>query len=266
MAIQTDIDSGILGLPEASAGSAIRGISEDVNLGTLSGIRGILTKEADADSGIKSSGFTDVDSGILGKEFLGVGSAIIGGDLSIDRIWATFNNKTMDNVSAVSSQENLVTVLRILFDYDYGKQAFRKAVQLEVKESIAKYGRIEKEIQAYWLSSFRVAVQLGERQLRYYARPKWGISFTASLDYADIPSGEWIILEEHPLLPVSGRILVTDAPLDLSVGEVSFTTEKVVGPPVNVEITRLSEAYEFVPDEAITITYRDGVATITILD
>lgn len=258
-------DSGILGLPELSVDSAIRGITEDLSLAVLSGIKGIAGKEADVDSGIEGLGSTEVGSGILGKNYLGISSAIMGGDPNLG-IWATFNRKIIDGVSASSSQEDLITVLRVLFDYDYGRGTFRKAVQLEAKESIAKYGRIEKEIQAYWLSSFRTAVQMGERQLKYYSRPKWDVSFVASLEYADIPPGEWVVLEEHPLLPISGRVLVTDAPLDLSVGEVSFTVEKVAGDPVEVEITKLSEAFEPEVLEGLTITYKDGIATITILN
>lgn len=269
MAVQTDIDSGIKGLGELSAGSGIKGLAVGIALSVPSGIKGTESQSTDTDSGLKGLGFTEADSGIGGKEFLGIASAIIGGDPGVlprDRIWAVFNHKNMDNVSASSSQENLATVLRVLFDYDYGKSTFRKAVQLEVKEAIRKYGRIEKEIQAYWLTSFRTAVQMGERQLKYYARPKWDVSFVTSLDFADIPSGEWVTLEEHPLLPILGQVLVVDAPLDLSVGEVFFTVEKVVGDPVEVEITRLSEAYEPAPVEGMTITYKDGIATFTILN
>lgn len=266
---ETSVDSGIKSLGELSADSGIRGLTEDISSKVLSGIKGTESQNTDVDSGIKCLGFTQAGSGIGGKAVLGIGSAIIGGYSDIfprDRIWAVFNHKTMDSVSAASSQEDLVTVLRVLFDYDYGKSTFRKAVQLEVKEAIRKYGRIEKEIQAYWLASFRLAVQMGERQLKYYGRPKWSVSFVSSLDYADIPSGEWVALEEHPLLPVSGRVLVTDAPLDLSVGEVSFTVEKAVGNPAIVEITRLSEAYEPMPVEGLKITYKDGIATFTILN
>ena len=266
---ETSIDSGVLGLPELSVDSAIQGITEDLSFKILSGIKGVAVEDLDIDSGIEGLALFDADSGVLGKEFLGIGSAIIGGvagEVPGDSVWATFNSKLMDGVSAVSSQGDLVTVLRILFDYDYGTRTFRKAVQLEAVESIRKYGRIEKEIQAYWISSFRSVVQMGERQLKYYARPKWSISFTTSLDYADIPSGEWVILEEHPLLPVFGSVLVSDASLDLSAGEVSFVVEKVVGDPVKTEITRLSEAFEPEILEGLSITYKDGVATFTILD
>jgi hypothetical protein len=269
MAVQTDIDSGIKGLGELSADSGIRGLTTDINFSALSGIKGAEPQNINADSGLKGLNFVGADSGIRGKEFLGATSAIMGGPPDVfprDRIWAIFNNKNMDNISSVSSQEDLATVLRVLFDYDYGKSAFRKAVQLEVKEAINKYGRIEKEIQAYWLTSFRAAVQMGERNLKYYGRPKWAVSFVSSLDYADIPSGEWVVLEEHPLLPISGQVLVTDAPLNLSAGEVPFTVEKVIGSPVEVEITRLSEAYEPMPVEGLTIMYKDGIATFTILN
>lgn len=267
--LHADINSGIRGKGESSANSGISGLVEDLESKILSGIKGTELLTFDNNFGLKGLNFTEADSGISGKEFLGIASAIIGGDPNVlpkDRIWAVFNHKTMDSISATSSQEDLATVLRVLFDYDYGRQTFRKAVQLEAEEAIRKYGRIEKEIQAYWLTSFRTAVQMGERQLKYYARPKWNVSFVSSLDYADIPSGEWVILEDHPLLPISGQVLITNAPLDLSAGEVSFTVEKVVGSPVKVEITRLSEAYEPAPVEGMTITYKDGIATFTILN
>ena len=265
----TEVDSGIFGQFGASVGAGIRGLTEDIKSGILSGIKGTDSKDVSTDSGVLGLGLSEVLGGILGKAPIGIVSGIIGGQPDVllrDRIWATFNNKTMDSISSVSSQEDLVTVLRVLFDYDYSKSNFRKAVQLEVKEAIRKYGRIEKEIQAYWLTSFRLAVQMGERQLKYYGRPKWSTSFVSSLDYADIPSGEWVTLEEHPLLPILGKVLVTNAPLDLSAGEVSFVVEKAVGDPVEVEITRLSEAYEPEALEGLKIAYKDGIATFTILN
>jgi len=265
----TATKSGILGLAEISAKSAIRGLSEDLSNQILSGVKGIETIPLDVSSGIIGLSLTEADSGITGKSLIGCLSGITGTQPGIvfgDRIWATFNSKNIDEVSSVSSQEDLITVLRVLFDYDYGRQAFQKAVQLEAKEAIRKYGRIEYEIEAYWISSFRTAVQMAERKLKYCSRPKWITSFKSSLDYADIPSGGWISLEEHPLLPVLGNVLVIDAPLDLSIGEVSFRTEKVIGPIMDVEITQLSEAFEPTPLEGITITYRDGIATFTILN
>jgi hypothetical protein len=73
------VDSGVLGLPEISADSAIRGITEDLNIDILSGIRGILVKEVDADSGIAGLAGALTDSGIAGLISLEINSGIIGG-------------------------------------------------------------------------------------------------------------------------------------------------------------------------------------------
>ena len=262
-------NSGLLGFSVVSAGSGIRGSVGDLESKIFSGIKGADSYNTDIGSGVACLSLAKVKSGISGKESLVVRSMIIGGKATVppgNRIWAVFNRKNMDNISSTSSQEDLATVLRVLFDYNYGKKTFCKAVQLEAKEAIRKYGRIEKEIQAYWITSFRTAVQMGERILKYHARPKWSVSFVSDLDYADIPSGVWVSLEDHPLIPFSGPALVTDAPLDLSIGEVSFTVEKTVGNPVEVKVTGLSEAYEPLINNQLAISYNNGIVTFTILN
>lgn len=72
-------DSGALGLPVLSANSAIRGITEDLNLGVLSGIKGILSKESDIDSALAGLAAAESSSGIIGSVVLAINSGIIGG-------------------------------------------------------------------------------------------------------------------------------------------------------------------------------------------
>ena len=72
-------DSGALGLPTASASSAIRGITEDLNAGILSGIKGILGKGLDIDSALAGLAGADSGSGIIGSTAFTINSGIIGG-------------------------------------------------------------------------------------------------------------------------------------------------------------------------------------------
>lgn len=260
--------SGIAGLAALDGSSGIIGLSPEIESSARGGVVGIEVDKSQVSSGIEGSVKVQRGSALAGCSALSIGSAIIGGEgLPFgDRIWAYFNRKNMDSVSAVSSQEDLATVVRVLFDYDYGKKSFRKAVELESKDAIVRYGRIEKEIQSYWIGSFRLAVELGERQLNYHARPKWKVSFVTSLDYANIPPGGWISVDKHPLIPFSGIALVTDAPLDLSAGEVSFIVEKNVGSPVVSTVIELSKAFKPIVPSGPAITYENGVATFTILN
>jgi hypothetical protein len=79
----SQVNSGVLGLPVLQIDSAIRGIIEDLNTNILSGIKGILIKEFDADSGIKGLAAAIAGSGIAGLSSLKINSGIIGGEADV---------------------------------------------------------------------------------------------------------------------------------------------------------------------------------------
>ena len=76
-------DSGILSLPVLQVGSAIRGITEDLNLGSYSGIKGSHPEKTEIDSGIKGLAEIAVGSGIAGFFSLHANSGIIGGTADV---------------------------------------------------------------------------------------------------------------------------------------------------------------------------------------
>lgn len=176
--------------------------------------------------------------------------------------WGAFTVFNCQDMQCETSQSGLVTVLRVLHDYADGQP--RRVVQLEAPEAIASYGRIERELDARWLRSPRLAADLGQRLLAYQARPVWRTTWRADIRH-QTPPGVYVDLA-HARAPVHGRMLVMDAELDPSTVSVTFTSEAAAGPAPRIEMTRLSTAFEPEVTSGANVAYSNGIATFTIID
>ncbi|MFN3988533.1 MAG: carboxypeptidase-like regulatory domain-containing protein [Rhodocyclaceae bacterium] len=154
------------------------------------------------------------------------------------------------DVRAECSHDGIRTVLRVLFDYDNAVGRHRRAIQLQAPGAIKDYGVLELEWDAGWLRSPRDAEALGRRMLAWLARPRWRVSFTRG--FADIKSGAWADVD-HPRSPISGRHRLIDAELDLSVPALRCALESPVGPEPEIEMTRLSTAFDPVVPAGVTV-------------
>ena len=143
--------------------------------------------------------------------------------------------------SAQCQHSDIVTVLRVLFDWDFAENKARQAVQLECPEAIAHYGRIEAEWAAPWLHSARVAEALGTRMLQWRARPVWTIPFT--LPFQNVVPGQQVAIQ-HPRSPAQGPHVLVDAELDLATPSLQCKILAPSGPVPDVQLTRLSSAYD----------------------
>lgn len=170
---------------------------------------------------------------------------------------------TMKDLTADANHENIVTVLRVLYDWDHSEDRFRRALQLEAPESVARYGIRIAEWEAPWLSSPRLAAELGERILTWSASPRWEVSWTTEMK--NLSPGDWVEIN-HPQSPVSGRHRLVLADLDTSKVEMMLSVISPVLGTVPIEITKLSTAFEPVIQAGASVVYQDGKATFTIQD
>lgn len=176
--------------------------------------------------------------------------------------WGTFTVFNSQELQCEVSQSGLVTVLRVLYDYADGQP--RRVVQFEAPEAIPAYGRIEREIDARWLRSPRLAADLGQRLLTYQARPVWRISWRADIRH-QTPPGVYVDLT-HARAPVAGRVLVMNAELAPSTASVTLSAEAPAGPAPRIDMTRLSTAFEPEVASGANVTYSNGQATFIIVD
>ena len=176
--------------------------------------------------------------------------------LRIDRI-------TASDMQASADASGIITVLRVLYDYDHAAARYRRAVQVQAPDAIKEYGALEQEWQAPWLRSPRHAEALGQRMLAWLSRPRWRLSWQMS--FADIPTGGWIDIH-HPLSPVQGRHRLLGAELDLSAAALSCSIEAAVGDALIIETTKLSTAFEPVIQAGITVELAGSEIIFTARD
>lgn len=179
----------------------------------------------------------------------------------VDPPFASFCASTAAGLTARSSQADIVTALRVLYDYDGGKP--RRAVQFQAPEAIEEYGVIERELEARWLRSSRQAIDLGTRVLGYKSQPVWQISWSAN--GIAIPPGVYVDMD-HPRSPVQGAMLIMDAEVNVSSFTSHVVAEVASGSAKEVVMTTISTAYGPEISAGATVVYQAGVATFTITD
>ncbi len=170
---------------------------------------------------------------------------------------------TAAGLQAATQATGIVTVLRVLYDYDHANERYRRAVQLRAPEAARDYGELELEWNAPWLRTPRHAEALGQRMLAWLARPRWRLSWQQS--FADVETGAWADLA-HPLAPITGRHRLLAARLDLSTASLECTAEAPVGVAPLIETTKLSTAFEPVIQPGITVEIAGSEIIFTARD
>ena len=147
----------------------------------------------------------------------------------------------MREVIAECSHAQIVTALRIVYDYDYALGQPRQALALECPEAIRQYGKIEREWDAAWLRSPREAQALGQRMLAWMCRPRWRVRWQQS-GWPSVKTGDLVHID-HPLSPLRGAFRLLTADLDLAALRVECAIEGAVGEAPKIVTTTLSTAF-----------------------
>lgn len=168
-----------------------------------------------------------------------------------------------DAVQPGASATGLVTVLRVLYDYDHAAGRYGRAIQLRAPDAAKDYGELELEWPAPWLRTPRHAEALGQRMLAWLARPRWRVGWRQS--FADVATGAWVEVD-HPLSPISGRHRLIEARLDLSSASLECSIEAPVGAPPAIETMRLSSAFDPLIQPGITVEVADSEIIFTARD
>jgi len=257
-----NLELSVTGFSNTESENAIRGISHLLSVPYRLGISGFLKVLQDRGSSIDAP-FTDSALLSISSPMFNTKGAAISGNVETKSSF-NFTNANMHNFSAVAAHDDVSTVLRILFKYDFATGEFEGSLQLEAPEEIIKYGRIEKIIEARWVPTHRHALALGRRYLRYLSKPRWSISFDTSAKDAVCDVGDEIFVD-FPISPVSGKMMVMKT--DYSVNELSarIVSEYVSDIPTRIIMSDIGSLDRTVSSPG-SIVYANGVATITIVD
>ena len=180
-------------------------------------------------------------------------------------IWMTLDSLNARNLQTQVESSRLATVVKIEYAHDWVDDKPAKSIQVKADSQIAKYGRIERTVDARWLRHERDAIALGQRLLKYWSRPLHVVSMDISRDdAAKIPPGGYVSLS-HPYAAISGSLFVVDAQTEIGNGETRLVVEGAYGAAPVVALEYTSNAFGE-PVQELFVTYSNGVATITVTD
>ena len=175
---------------------------------------------------------------------------------------ATADTLSASDLTPSASHQDLATVIRVLYDYDWSTGKHRQALQIEAPAAIAQYGRIEREIDAGWLHTARQADQLARRLLAWYARPMWQITWAGDFG-ATLPPGGWVAMD-HPTAPISGTHRLIQADIDMDRGRIALAITAPAGDAPMLSAAALSSAFDPLIQSGAAVVYQDGIATFTL--
>ncbi len=174
---------------------------------------------------------------------------------------------TAKDLQATCDATGLTTQLRVLYDYDHAAQRYLKAIELTAPEAAKEHGLLTLEWPAPWLRSPRHAEAMGQRILRYLARPRWRLTWQQAWTHAAAatPTGAWVDIA-HPLAPVSGRVRLLNASLDLGSATLQCTAEAAAGDAPAITTQRLSAAFEPLLAAGIKVEFAGSEIIFTAVD
>ena len=169
-----------------------------------------------------------------------------------------------ENVSCETLQDNIVTVLRVLYGFDYAIADYSGAVTVRAKAQVEKYGEITQDYLAPWCTSAAQAYDLGARILKYRSRPVWRASMSATGKALDVLPSQ-VVTVNHPHSVLSGRQLVVSNPVDVNSETAQIELEGATGTEPTITTDRIAASFPLI-GTIIESSVKNGLATITVTD
>lgn len=174
-------------------------------------------------------------------------------------VWS-LSPRGADGVRAVAVLDNIANMARVTFDLDHSTGQPRQSLSLVAPESVELYGRRETTIELPQVRRAAAALAVAQTILERRAAPMWEVSASVNVPTAQgLAVGDNVTLA-HPQLP-AGVATVTRIAQDVADASV---TAVLVGQS-RAELVAHRRAGSTGQDRP-TYIYKDGVATLTILD
>lgn len=164
---------------------------------------------------------------------------------------------------ATVTLDDLANDFTVQYGYEDGSP--RGSVQIDAPDYVALHGRRPAVIEAPWVTSARVAYDVGQRLLRQRARPQWRITVQTQ---RPVRVGE-VVQIDHPAVPIVGAYPVLSRAYEPSTGVSTLGLTAPAGEIPVVRLVRQSSAYDPLQytgatagtsgtDRVITLTNADG--------
>jgi hypothetical protein len=175
-------------------------------------------------------------------------------------IIGTLGAPDCDAISASSEATDLATRLTLSWGWNWATGEPAGAVVVACPEAEDRWGQIAVEDAAPWLRTARDAEVVARAELARLARPEWEIEARLAPGERWRPSDRLQL--EHPWVPAGPAEI---SRLTISRTGRTVTCRRRAGPTPPITLLRHT-SYLAGATAGLEVTYRDGVATYTILD
>lgn len=178
---------------------------------------------------------------------------------------ATLDASVVGSVTARAENTTLRTTARVTYGYDWSVNGARRSMSLAAPQAVAVWGELPLQIDLPAVRTARDALAIGSKRLSAAARPLWLLELQdVSERVGDLREG-MTVLVNHPHAPV-GLAVLTSVSRDRERTQYTLRAEMYATAEPQVEMVRRGSALLPTASQSAPITYRDGVATFTILD
>ena len=168
------------------------------------------------------------------------------------------------NLKVSATLVDTADILRL--SYDVADATSKPQHYIELSASPKRYGGVVGELVSKWLRQPADAETVGRATLQRMAGDRYDVSFSTSR--MDIRPGTWWKLVGHPEWPLEGEdpvLMILTVYLSPDDNAAQVTAETILARPL-VTVTAHSIALPDTSEGGIEVTYKDGIATIKLLD
>ena len=177
---------------------------------------------------------------------------------------ATLDKSVVESISARTDNTTLHTTARVAYAFDWAANGARSAMNIAAPQAVRVWGDLPLQIDLPAVRTARDALAIASARLAAAARPLWVLEAEVSERAGDLREGMTVLIN-HPHAP-AGLAVLTAVSRDREAGRYTLQAEMFATGAPRVELVRRGSALVATPTQSAPITYRDGVATFTILD
>lgn len=177
---------------------------------------------------------------------------------------ATLDASVVESITARAENTALRTTARVTYAYDWAAGAARGSMSLAAPQAVGLWGELPLEIDLPAVFLARDALAIASARLAAAARALWVVDATVSDRVGDLREG-MTVLVDHAHAP-AGLAVLTSVSLDREQGSYTLKAEMHAASAPRVDLVRRGAALVPAANDAQQVTYRDGVATFTVLD
>ncbi|MBD9395135.1 carboxypeptidase-like regulatory domain-containing protein [Acidovorax sp. ACV01] len=177
---------------------------------------------------------------------------------------ATLDASVVESITARAENTALRTTARVTYAYDWAAGAARGSMSLAAPQAVGLWGELPLDIDLPAVFLARDALAIASARLAAAARALWVVDATVSDRVGDLREGMTVLMD-HAHAP-AGLAVLTSVSLDREQGSYTLKAEMHAASAPRVDLVRRGAALVPAANDAQQITYRDGVATFTVLD